>query len=101
MSDAVLKTSKESLDELLQWEQHITSTLPDSKVIILKPTLHTDNGLATLIQSNLNGQLEQMEIGFIGNSNIKGLHQGQKSLRLNKKGKHRLELNLLGKLWNI
>ena len=49
MSDAVLKTSKESLDELLQWEQHITSTLPDSKVIILKPTLHTHNGLATLI----------------------------------------------------
>ena len=44
INDAILKTSGKTLDELLQWEQHITSILPDSKVIILKPTLHTDNG---------------------------------------------------------
>lgn len=100
-NDSTSKTSREILDELLQLKQHIKNLLPNSKVIISKPTLRTDNGKATLTLNKLNSHLEQLDIDIVDNSNIKGLHLGKKGLHLNKKGKQRLELNFLGKLRNL
>ena len=75
-NDSTSKTSREILDGLLQLKQLITTTLPNSKVILSRPTLRIDNGKAALTLANLNNHLEQLEIDFIDNTNITGLHLG-------------------------
>ena len=70
-------------------------------MIVSRPTIWTDNGKAVLTLSNFNKLLGQLEVDFIDNVNIKGVHLGKKGLHLNKKGKNRLELNFLQKLRNL
>ena len=100
-NDAVSKTSRQILDELLQLKQYIINTLPTYRMIVSRPTIRTDNGKAALTLSNFNKLLGQLEVDFIDNVNIKEVHLGKKGLHLNKKGKNRLELNFLQKLRNL
>ena len=90
---AVSKTSEQILDELLQLKQYVTNVLPICIVIVSRSTMWTDNGKADLTLSKFNEHLGQLEADFIDNVSIKKVHQGKKSLHLNKKGK--LELNFL------
>ena len=57
-NDAVSKTSRQILDELLQLKQYIINTLPTCRVIVSRPTIRTD-GKAPLILSNFNKLLGQ------------------------------------------
>ena len=100
-NDAVSKTSRQILDELLQLKQYIINTLPTCRVIVSRPTIRTDNGKAALTLSNFNKLLGQLEVDFIDNVNIKEVHLGKKGLHLHKKGKNRLELIFLQKLRNL
>ena len=84
-NDAVSKTSKQILDELLQLKQYIISILPTCRVIVSRPTVPTDNGKAALTLSNFNKLLRQLEIAFIDNENIKEVHLGIKVYILIKK----------------
>ena len=54
-------------------------------MIVSRRTIRTDNGKAALTLSNFNKHLEQLEVDFIDNVNIKELHLGKKGLHLNKK----------------
>ena len=100
-NDAVSKTSRQILDQLLQLKQYITNMLPTCRVIMSRPTMRTDNGKAALTLSSLNKNLGQLEVDFIDNVNIKEVHLGEKEQHLNKKGKNRLELNFLQRLRNL
>ena len=97
-NDAVSKTSRQILDELLQLKQHIINTLPTCRVIVSRIMIRTDNGKAALTLSNFNKLFAQFEVDFINHVNIKEVHLGRKGLYLNKKGKDRLELNFLQNL---
>ena len=57
-NDAVSKTSRRILDDLLQLKQNIINTLPTCRVIVFRPTIRTD-GKAPLILSNFNKLLGQ------------------------------------------
>ena len=97
-NDAVSKTSRQILDELLQLKQHLINTLPTCRVIVSRIMIRTDNGKAALTLSNFNKLFAQLEVDFINYVNIKEVHLGRKGLHLNKKGKDRLELNFLQNL---
>ena len=100
-NDAVSKTSRQILEVLFQLKQYIINTLPTCRVIVSRPTIRTDNGKAALTLCNFNKLLGQLEVDFIDNVNIKEAHLAKKGLHLNKKGKNRLQLNLLQKLRNL
>ena len=101
-NDAISKTSRRILDELLQLKQYIINALLTCRVIVSRPTIRTGNGkVAVLTLSNFNKFLGQLEVDFIDNVNIKEVHLGKKGLHLNKKGKNRIELNFLQKLRNL
>ena len=57
-NDAVSKTSRRILDDLLQLKQNIINTLPTCRVIVSRPTIRTD-GKAPLTLSNFNKLLGQ------------------------------------------
>ena len=76
-NDAVSKTSRQILDELLQLKQYIINTLPTCRVIVSRPTIRTDNGKAALTLSNFNKLLGQLQVHFIDNENIKEVHLGE------------------------
>ena len=99
-NDAVSKTSRRILDDLLQLKQNIINTLPTCRVIVSRPTIRND-GKAALTLSNFNKLLGQLEVDFIDNVNIKEVLLGKKGLHLNKKDKNRFELNFLQKLRNL
>ena len=89
-NDAVFKTSRQILDDLLQLKNEILKTLPNCNVIISKPTMRVDNGKAALTLKHLNEHLSQLKVDSIDNSNIKSMHIGRKGLHLNNKGKDKL-----------
>ena len=100
-NDAVSKTYRQILDELLQLKQYITNTLATYRVIVSRLTIRTDHGKTALILSNFNKHLVQLKVDFIDNVNSKEVHLGKKGLHLNKKGKNKLELSFLQKLRNL
>ena len=100
-NDAVSKTYRQILDELLQLKQYITNTLATYRVIVSRLTIRTDHGKTALILSNFNKHLVQLKVDFIDNVNIKEVHLGKKGLHLNKKDKNKLELSFLQKLRNL
>ena len=70
-NDAVSKTSRQILDELLQLKQHIINTLPTCRVIVSRIMIRTDNGKAALTLSNFNKLFAQFEVDFINHVNIR------------------------------
>ena len=100
-NDAVSKTSRQILDDLLQLKNEILKTLPNCNVIISKPTMRVDNGKAALTLKHLNEHLSQLKVDSIDNSNIKSMHIGRKGLHLNNKGKDKLALNFFHKIRNF
>ena len=80
----------------------IIKPLPHCCVIISKPIIRTDDGLALLIIKKLNKHLSQLELPCIENDNIKENDLGRKGLHLNKQGTGKFANNLLDairKLW--
>ena len=73
----------------------IIKSLPDCCVIISKPIIRTDDGLALLTIKNLNKHLSQLELPCIENDNIKENDLGRKGLHLNKQGTGKFANNLL------
>ena len=100
-NDAVSKTSRQILDDLLQLKNEILKTLPNCNVIISKPTMRVDNGKTALTLKHLNEHLSQLKVDSIDNSNIKSMHIGRKGLHLNNKGKDKLALNFFHKIRNF
>ena len=100
-NDAVSKTSRQILDDLLQLKNEVLKTLPNCNVIISKPTIRIDNGKAALTLRNLNQHLTELKVDSIDNSNIKQMHIGRKGLHLNNKGKDKLALNFFHKIRNF
>ena len=100
-NDAVSKTSRQILDDLLQLKNEILKTLPNCNVIISKPTMKVDNGKAALTLKHLNEHLSQLKVDSIDNSNIKSMHIGRKGLHLNNKSKDKLALNFFHKIRNF
>ena len=47
-NDAVSKTSRQILDELLQLKQYVINTLPTYRLIVSRPTIRTDSDKAAL-----------------------------------------------------
>ena len=56
-NDAVLKTFRQTLDELLQLKQFGTNMLSSCRVFMSRPTMHAGNSKAALKLSNLNKHL--------------------------------------------
>ena len=56
-NDAVLKTFRQTLDELLQLKQFGTNMLSTCRVFMSRPTMHAGNSKAALKLSNLNKHL--------------------------------------------
>ena len=100
-NDAVSKTSRQILDDLLQLKNEILKTLPNCNIIISKPAMRVDNGKAALTLKHLNEHLSQLKVDSIDNSNIKSMHNGRKGLHLNNKGKDKLALNFFHKIRNF
>ena len=100
-NDAVSKTSRQILDDLLQLKNKILKTLPNCNIIISKPTMRVDYGKAALTLKHLNEHLSQLKVDSIDNSNIKSMHIGRKGLHLNNKGKEKLALNFFHKIRNF
>ena len=76
----------------------ITDKLPNCKVVISAPTLHTDDGKAALTVSQLTNHLLQLDIDIIDNRNINARNLGNKGLHLNPTGTSRLAKNLLSSI---
>ena len=89
-NDAVNRTSREILDDILQLKNTITKELPRCKVILSRPTIRKDNGKAALTLKHLNEHISQLETESIDNSNIKETHLGKKGLHLNLREKRDL-----------
>ena len=74
---------------------NILKQLPNSRVIVSKPTIRIDHGKANLKLRNANKHLETLNLECIENGNISAQHLGQKGLHLNSKGRGRLAINFL------
>ena len=61
-NDAPYSTSRKILDYLLKLKFFITENLPNCKVVISIPTLHTDDGKAVLTLSQLTNHFLQLDI---------------------------------------
>ena len=97
-NDYVSRTSREILDDLLQFKSAVTKTLPNCQLIFSQPSLRVDNGQAALTLHPLNEHFSELNLDVVNNSNIKVKHIGQKGLHLNSKGKGRLVLNFIHKI---
>ena len=69
-NDAPYLTSLKISDNLLMPKYFINDNLPNCKVVISTPTLHTDDGKAALTESQLTNPLLQLDIDIIDNRNI-------------------------------
>ena len=86
------------MDDLLMLRTNISKQLPNCRIVLSKPTIRHDHGMANLLIRNVNKHLENLELESIDNSNINAEHLGLKSLHLNPKGKGRSALNFLKQL---
>ena len=82
-------TSRKILKKLLKFKSPIQVKLPDCKVFILTPTLHSNNGIATLTVNQLTNLLLQLNIDIVDNRNINSKHLSRKGLHLNESGSRR------------
>ena len=86
------------MDDLLMLKTNISKQLPNCRIVLSKPNIRHDHGMANLLIRNVNKHLENLELESIDNSNINAEHLGLKSLNLNPKGKGRSALNFLKQL---
>ena len=91
-------TSRKVLDNLLTLKSFITDNLPNCKVVISTPTLHTDDGKAALTVSQLINHLRQLDIDIIDNRNINARNLVNKALQLDPTHTSRLAKNLLSSM---
>ena len=80
-NDAKRCISREILNQLLNLKKFVSEQVPDCKVIILTPTVRSDDGKAGLTVSQLTNHLHQLKTDTVDNTNItswligiKGLH---------------------------
>ena len=97
-NDAVHKTSRDILTDLLHLKYLILSKRPSCKVVISNPTFRSDNSKAAITLHHLNQHLSELNIDIIDNKNIEDKHLGKKGLHLNKKGTGRLAINLINSI---
>ena len=94
-NDAVHKTSRDILTDLLHLKYLVLSKLPNGKVVISNPTLRSDQSKAAITLHHLNQHLSELNIDIIDNKNIGDKHLGKKGLHLNRKGTGRLAINFI------
>ena len=71
-NDAKKFTSREILDQLLNFKKFVSEQVPDCKVIISTPTVRSDDGKAGLkvSQLTLTNHLYQLKTDIVDNTNI-------------------------------
>ena len=69
-NDAKRFTSREILDQLLNFKKFVNEQVPDCKVIISTPTVRSDDGKAGLTVSQLTNHLRQLKTDIADNTNI-------------------------------
>ena len=97
-NDASYLTSWKILDNLVTLKSISADKLPNCKVIISTPTLHTDDEKAALTVSQVTNHLLQVDIDIIDNRNIKAITLGKKGLHLYPTGTSSLAKNLLSSI---
>ena len=90
--------SKEILNKLLNFKSLIQEKLPDCKVYISTPKLHTENGKAMLTVNQLTNHLLQLNIAIVNNRSIISKHLSLKGLHLNESGSRHLAINFLERI---
>ena len=87
-------TARDILDKVLRLKSKNLFAHKSCKVIILQPTLRSDNGKAALTNHHLCNLLEELNIDIAKNRNIGRKHLGGKGLHLSSRRTARLALNL-------
>ena len=69
-NDAKRFTLREILDKSLNFKKIVSEQVPDCKVIILPPTVKSDDGKQGLTVSQLTNHLRQLKTDIVDNTNI-------------------------------
>ena len=78
------ESSDNVLNELIQLQHYVESSVPGITVIISEPiTRYDDNALACLRVRHLKGNIRKLNIKLIDNSNIVRKHVGKGGLHMN------------------
>ena len=85
-NDAKRFTSREILDQLLNLKKIVSEQVLESKVIISKLIVRSDDGKAGLTVSQLTYHLCQLKTDIVDNTNITSRHTGTKGFHLNFSG---------------
>ena len=67
-------TSKEILDQLLNFKKFVSGQVPNCKVIVSTPTVRSDDGKAGLTVSQLANHLRHLKSDIVDNTNIINRH---------------------------
>ena len=97
-NDAYHSMFREIINKLLNFKALIQEKLPDCKVFVSTPKLHSYNRNATLNVNQLTNHQLQLTIDIVDNRNIIKKHFSRNGLYLNESGSRRLAINFLERI---
>ena len=100
-NDAVIFTSRDIVNKLLQLKSFIQEKLSDAKITISTPTLRSNNSKVELTVRQLTNNLINLKIDIIDSRNITSKHFSRRSLHLNQSGSNLLTKNIIFKFQNF